>query len=50
MRKTNTVMCTKYKARFLSIALKQPKAGPQEFGNSCSSYKLYDSVLIAKKT
>ena len=29
MRKTNTVMFTKYLAEWLSIALKQPEAGPQ---------------------
>ena len=32
MRKTNTAMFTKYKANFLSIALKQTKAGPQSLG------------------
>ena len=32
MRKTNTVMLTKYKAAFLSIALTQPKAGPPSLG------------------
>ena len=29
MKKTNTVMFTKYLAKFLSIALKQPEAGPR---------------------
>ena len=29
MRKTNTVMFTKYSAEFLFIALKQTKAGPR---------------------
>ena len=33
-----TVLFRKNKADFLSIAPKQPKAGPWEFGNSCSSY------------
>ena len=32
MRRTNTAMFTKYKAIFLSTALKQTKAGPQSSG------------------
>ena len=32
MRKTNTVMFTKYLVDFLSIALKQTKAGPRSSG------------------
>ena len=35
-------MFTKYRAEFLSIALKQPKAGPQSSGTPvlvCSNYQ-----------
>ena len=44
MRKTNTVMFTEYYGRFLSIALKQTKAGPRSSGIPVLVY--FNNVIL----